>query len=98
MEMKNEIEYEYNQFLDDIKDSGFIFGAYMDETEYEDEYSHNSIDESMGVLQEKIRAYLHENRPGEFVVSSGWCVHVMTPDRARQSKVSERTIENFLVR
>lgn len=98
MEMQNEIEYEYNQFLNDIKDSGFIFGAYMDEDEYEDEYSHNVIDEAMGLLQEKIRVYLHENRPGEFVVSSGWCVHVMTPDRARQSKVSERTIENFLVR
>ena len=98
MEMQNEIEYEYNEFLKDINDSGFIFGAYMDETEYEDEYSHNATDEAMGVLQEKIRTYLHENRPGEFVVSSGWCVHVMTPDRARQSRVSERTIENFLVR
>lgn len=96
--MKNEIEYEYNEFLRDIKDSGFNFGAYMDETEYEDEYSHNSIDEAMGILQEKIRTYLHENRPGEFVVGSGWCVHVMTPDRARQSRISERTIENFLVR
>ena len=98
MEMQNEIEYEYNEFLRDIKDSGFIFGAYMDETEYEDEHSHNVIDEAMSVLQEKIRTYLHENRPGEFVVSSGWCVHVMTPERARQSRVSERTIENFLVR
>lgn len=98
MEMQNEIEYEYNQFLNDIKESGFIFGAYMDETEYEDEYSHNVIDEAMGMLQEKIRTCLHENRPGEFVVSSGWCVHVMTPERASQSKVSERTIENFLVR
>ncbi len=98
MEMYFEIEEEYKQFLKNIKDSGYIFGAYMDETEYEDEYSHNAIDEAMGVLQEKIRAYLHENRPGEFVVSSGWCVHVMTPERARQSRVSERTIENFLVK
>lgn len=96
--MKNEIEYEYNEFLKDINDSGFIFGAYMDETKYEDEYSHNAIDEAMEVLREKIKTYLHENRPGEFVVSSGWCVHVMTPDRARQSRISERTIENFLVR
>lgn len=96
--MENEIEYEYNEFLKDIKDNGFIFGAYMDETEYEDEYSYNTIDEAMEILQEKIRTYLHENRPGEFVVSSGWCVHVMTPDRARRSRISERTIENFLVR
>ncbi len=98
MEMYFEIEEEYNQFLEDIKDSGFIFGAYMDESEYEDEYSYNAIDEAMGILQEKIRAYLHENRPNEFVVSSGWHVHVMTPDRARQSRISEKTIEMFLVK
>lgn len=97
MEMQNEIEYEYSQFLNDMKESGFIFGAYMDETEYEDEYSHNTIGEAMEILQDKIRAYLHENRPGEFVVSSGWCVHVMTPERARQSRISEQTIEDYLV-
>lgn len=97
MRMQIEIEDEYNEFLRDMKDTGFIFGAYMDEDEYEDEYSHNEIDEAMGVLKEKIRAYLHEYRPGEFIVSSGWCIHVMTPDRARQSRISEQTIENYLV-
>lgn len=98
MEMQLEIEEEYQQFLEDIKEGGFIFGTYMDEAEYEDDYSRNAIDEAMGILQEKIRTYLHENRPGEFVVSSGWCVHVMTPQRARQSNVMESTIQNFLVR
>ena len=98
MRMQLEIEEEFEKFLEDIKNNGFIFGAYMDETGYEDEYSHNEIDKAMGALQEKIREYLHKNRPGEFVVSSSWCVHVMTPERARQSKVSERTIEKFLVK
>ena len=98
MEMQLEIEEEYEQFLEDIKDRGYIFGAYMDESDYEDEYSHNAIDEAMGILQNKIREYLHKNRPNEFVVSSGWCVHVMTPDRARKSNVSERTIQLHLVR
>lgn len=98
MEMKLEIEEEYQQFLEDIKDSGYIFGVYMDEAEYEDDYSHNIIDEAMEILQEKNRAYLHENRPGEFVVSSGWCVHVMTPQRAKQSNVMESMIQNFIVR
>ncbi len=98
MEMQLEIEEEYERFLEDIKDKGYIFGAYMDETYYEDEYSHNAIDEAIGILQNKIREYLHENRPNEFIVGSGWCVHVMTPDRARQSNVSERTIQLCLVR
>ena len=98
MKMQLEIEYEYNQFLKDMNDSGFVFGRYMDEDEYEDEYSHNAIDEAMEILQEKIRTYLHENRPGEFVVISDWCVHVLTKDRAEQLNVSERTIELRLVR
>lgn len=98
MQMQNEIEYEYNEFLRDINDSGFVFGRYMDECEYEDEYSHNTIDQAMGILQGKIKRYLHENRPGEFVVTSGWCIFVMTPNRARESDVLEKTINNFLVR
>lgn len=98
MQMQLEIEYEYNQFLEDMKRSGFVFSRYMDEDEYEDDYSHNAIDEAMAILQRKIKRYLHENRPGEFVVTSGWCIFVMTPDRARQSNVSEKTINNFLVR
>lgn len=98
MIMQNEIEYEYNQFLKDMKDDGFEFGRYMDEDEYEDEYSHNAIDEAMEILEEKIRCYLHENRPGKFVVTSGFCIFVMTPERARQSNVLGKTIENFLVR
>lgn len=98
MRMDFEIEEEYSQFLSDIKQPEFEFGAYMDESCYEDEYSHNEIDEAKGLLQEKIRTYLHKNRPGEFVVNYSYCIHVMTLERARQSKVSERTIELFLVR
>lgn len=98
MEMYFEIEEEYKQFLEDIKDNGFIFGAYMDESEYEDEYSHNAIDEAMGELQKKMRAYLHEHRPNEFIVLSDYCVRVLTVDKAKQLNVSDRTIELRLVR
>lgn len=98
MEMYFEIEEEYKQFLEDIKDNGFIFGAYMDESEYEDEYSHNAIGEAMGELQKKMMAYLHENRPNEFIVLSDYCVRVLTVDKAKQLNVSDRTIELRLVR
>ena len=84
------IEDEYNQFLQDMADGSMIFGRYIDESEYEDEYSHNDIDEAQDKFIEKVREYLHENYPG-------WCVFVMTPDRARESHVSERTIELFTV-
>lgn len=98
MQMQLEIEEEYKQFLEDIKDSGFIFGRYMDELEYEDEYSHNAIDEAMGELQKKMRVYLHENRPGEFIIVSDYCVRVMTVEKAKELNVCERTIELRIVR
>lgn len=98
MEMQLEIEEEYKQFLEDIKDNGFIFGTYMDESEYEDEYSHNAIDEAMAELQKKMRDYLRENRPNEFIVLSDYCVRAMTVGKAKQLNVSERTIELRIVR
>lgn len=98
MQMKNEIEYEYNQFLSDMENPVFLFGTYMDEDEYEDEYSHNSIDEASEILEEKIREYLHENRPGEFVLISGWCIRVITIENAWNMRWSEKRIEDLLVR
>lgn len=96
--MDYEIKEEFNSFKNDVNDSGFIFGRYFDESDYEDEYSHNAIDEATEILVGKIREYLHENHPNKFVVTTGWCIHVMTPERARQSRVSERTIDLWLVK
>lgn len=96
--MNDIIEEEFQMFLDDIKDNGFIFGRYLDEDYYEDEYCHNDINEAQYKLQEKIEEYLKVNRPNEFVVTGGWCVFVMTPDRARKSHMHEQTIERCLVK
>lgn len=96
--MDYEINEEFNSFKNDVSDNGFIFGRYLSESDYEDEYSHNDIDEAMGILANKIREYLHEKHPSKFIVTTGWCIHVMTPDRARQSRVSERTIKLFTVK
>lgn len=98
MQMANEIEYEYNQFLSDMENSGFLLGTYMNEDEYEDEYSHNAIYEAIEILEEKIREYLRKNRPSEFVLISGWNIRVMTIGNARNLKWSEKRIEDLLVR
>lgn len=92
------IEEEYQQFLQDMRDGKpMVFGRYINESEYEDEYSHNDIEDAQAELVKKIRSYLHENCPGKYVVSGVWCVFVMTPERARESHISERTIELFTV-
>lgn len=87
------IDQEYQRFLKEIKEPEYIFGYYMDETEYEDEHSHNAIYKAMEILKNKIIKYLHENRPGEFIVDTGWCIHVMTINKAKQLCISEKTIE-----
>ena len=92
------VENEYRQFLQDISDDPMIFGRYIDELEYEDEYSHNDINEMQDKFIKKVTEYLHENYPGKYIVSSGWCVFVVTPDTARKMHVSERTIELFTVK
>lgn len=98
MEMQLEASEEYLQFLYDIEDQGFLNGCYMDETEFDDEYSHNKIQEAMGALQNRIKEYLHKNRPGEFVVYSDWSVHVMKKEKAEEVGMSERAIKNRIAR
>lgn len=97
MEMQLEVSEEYLQFLYDIENTGFLNGCYMDETKYDDEYSHNKIQEAMGDLQNRIKEYLHKNRPKEFVVYSDWCVHVMKKEKAAEVGMMERAIMNRIV-
>lgn len=84
--MWEEMEEEYNQFLEDMK-CGETFCRYLDETEYEDNYSHNEIDEYQTKFIEKASEYLHKHFPGIYIISSGWCVFVMTVEEAKKRNV-----------
>lgn len=81
--MKEELEYEFQCFLEDME-HGETFGRYFEEDSYEDDYSHSQIGESMSKLEEKIRQWLHQNKPGKYLVTSGWCVWVMTKEEAHK--------------
>lgn len=93
--MFEELEYEYNNFLEDMK-NGDTFCRYMDEDEYEDEYSHNEIYEYQYKLLNKIKEYLKENKPSQYIVSCSWCVFVMTIDEAKKRNM--RNYEDSIVR
>lgn len=97
MSMQFEIEEEYNQFLEDIKDPDFVLGRYMDKHKYERIFPYNSIYEATELLQNKIRKYLQKNRPNEFVIISDWCINVLRCDRAKQLFIKRR-IDLRLVR
>ena len=92
------VEEEYQQFLQDMEDGSLVFGQYIDEAEYEYEYSHNDIEEAQSIFMKKVKEYLHINIPNKYMVSEGYCVFVMTPERARKSNVSEQRIKALLVR
>lgn len=79
--MEEELEYEFQCFLEDME-HGETIGRYFEEDAYEDDYSHNQIDEFMDKLEEKIRQWLHENKPGKYLVSSSWCVWVISKEEA----------------
>lgn len=79
--MQRELEYEFNQFLIDMK-NGEIFCTYFDEDDYEDNYSHNEIEEYRQKFEDKIGEWLMQNKPGEYIVSDGYCVCVITIDEA----------------
>ena len=94
--MYEELEYEFSEFKKDIDEGSLSFGRYFDEDDYEDEYSHNEIDEFKMKFEDKVKEYLHEKAPGEYVVAGGWCVFVMTIEEAKKRKM--RMIEHYIVK
>ena len=86
--MYEELEYEFSEFKRDLDEGGLTFGKYFDEDEYEDEYSHNQIDEFTEKFIERVKEYLHEKAPNKYVVTSGWCVFVMTVEEAKKRNMS----------
>lgn len=85
--MQEALEDEYNQFQEDME-RGETCCRYLDEMEYEDEYSHNQIDECQRKFIEMVKEYLHEHFPGRYVVSGGYCVFVMTIEEIKKKNLS----------
>lgn len=61
---------------------------------YENEYSHNEIAEAMNTLVSHMKKWLHENKPGKYIVSvlPGYCIFVMTVKEAQMRNVSTYTL------
>lgn len=93
--MYDELEYEYGLFLEDMERNE-PFCRYIDKTDYEDEYSHNEIDEYQEKFVSKVREWLHKNKPNKYIASGGWCVFVMTIEEAEKRNI--RRIEDYIVR
>lgn len=95
--MEEIINEEYEIFLEDM-DRGITFDRFLVVDNYEDEYSHNEIDEAMNTLAFRIRQWLHENKPGKYIVSVSpdYCIFVMTVKEAQMRNVSTYTLLNVV--
>lgn len=87
--MYEEIYYEFEQFKYDLNER-LVFGRYLIDYEYEDEYSHNEIHKAQTILIQQIKEYLHNKYPNEYVVMRGFAIFVMTVEEAKR-----RNLHNY---
>ena len=89
------LEYEFNLFKKDV-DNGVTFCRYFDEDDYEDEYSHNEIHEFQSRFIDMAKEYLHKETPNRYIITSGWCVFVMSIEEAKRRNM--KRIDNYIVK
>ena len=64
------LEEEFNYFLEDMKQNK-TFCSYLDVWDYEDDYSHNQIEDCREKLKTMIIKWLKENKPNKYYIISG---------------------------
>jgi hypothetical protein len=98
--MYEEMEEEYQQFLCNMEEveNAMVFARYMDEDDYEDNYGNNEICEYQEKFAEKVEDWLREHKSGRYIVSRGYYIGIMTPEAARERKISESSIEDMIVK
>ena len=87
--MLETVNEEFEVFLEDMEREE-TFCRYLDESEYEYDYSHSDIEYMQEKFIKKATEWLHVNRPEQYLISSGWCVFVMTVEEA-----IKRNIQNY---
>lgn len=83
--MQSEIKETYIEMINDLNSEGFERGMYFETDDYEDNYSHNEIDEARQELYNRIVTYLRNNRPSQIVVIDElWCISMLSLDYSQK--------------
>lgn len=69
--MKNLVDYNFKEFLEDMEQEK-AYCKYLDVWDYEDDYSHNEIEEAREELEDKIIEWLIENKPNKYYMLGGY--------------------------
>lgn len=90
------VREEYERLIREIEEGKpDIVHRVMEEDNYEDEFSHNVIDEMHGALLDMAKEYLHQKHPGEYIVGVDWGVFVLSAEEARRrglTRIDARTV------
>jgi len=81
--MRFEVEAELDNLILMLKNNEMKTDKsnnFIDQCEYEDEYSHNEIDEIQNEFMEEADRYLNQNYKGQYKMFSDWCVHIVTKE------------------
>ena len=74
------VDYNFKEFLEDMEQER-SFCTYLRTWDYEDDYSHNEIEEAREELEEKIIEWLIENKPNKYYMLGGYDkTYLMTED------------------
>lgn len=57
---------------------------FIEEYQFEDEFSHNEINEIQKMFMKEAREYLSLNFPGEYAMWNDWAVHITTVELYRE--------------
>lgn len=90
------VQEEYERLIREIEEGepDTVHRA-MEEEDYEDEFSHNAIDEMHSAVFDMVKEYLHQKHPGEYIAGIDWGVFVLSAEEARRrglTRIDVRTV------
>ena len=79
------VREEYKRLIKEIEEGQpDVIHRDMEEDDFEDEFSHNAIDEMHGALLDMTKEYLHQKHSGEYIAGIDWGVFVLSAEEARK--------------
>lgn len=74
--MIDEILEEFKQRVDNNQLFKNKANNFIEDYEFEDDYSHNEIEKLQKEFIKEAKEYLIKNNKGEYIIYRDWCVHV----------------------
>lgn len=87
--MRFEVEEEFEELkrlLSENKMVTYKSNCFLEEDDYEDDYSNNEIQKLQSEFIDEAVKYLKKHYKGQYVITKDWCVRVMTLEMYEDKK------------